>query len=283
MEIITQPPLMQRRTSALNRRGIGFVPTMGALHDGHLSLIKKARDENQLVVVSIFVNPTQFAQGEDFDKYPKDCEKDKELLEANQVDILFMPEAAQIYKPGHNTVVTVTGLSDKLCGFYRPGHFQGVATIVLKLLNIVCPEKAYFGQKDYQQALIIKRMVEDLNLNVDIVVCPTVRETDGLALSSRNRYLSTEERKDASLIYKAMIAAEREKNLVDVPKVLRQVLSTTKHITEIQYASVYDPLTLEDITHLSYEYEGKEVLMAVAVKLGQTRLIDNKKRIKNEK
>lgn len=275
MEVIRVPKIMREITKELRFKGksIGFVPTMGALHDGHLSLIKRAREENDIVVVSIFVNPTQFSQGEDYEKYPRDVESDKEKLEALAVDYLFLPDVNSLYPEGYSTYIVVEGLSDKLCGKFRPGHFRGVATVVCKLFNIVKPLRAYFGQKDYQQSLIIKRMVEDLNFDIEIIVCPTIRQQDGLAMSSRNLYLNEEEKKAATVIYKALQEAEKllKEGVMplDVKIKIHEIL---KHplIREIQYAGIYDPITLEEVKDKQNKY-----LIAVALKIGDTRLIDN--------
>ncbi|ACI22055.1 MULTISPECIES: pantoate--beta-alanine ligase [Thermodesulfovibrio] len=276
MEVIRIPRIMREISKELRFKGksIGFIPTMGALHEGHLSLIRRAKEENDIVIVSIFVNPTQFAQGEDYEKYPRDVELDKEKLEALAIDYLFLPDVNSLYPEGYSTYVVVEGLSDKLCGIFRPGHFRGVATIVCKLFNIVKPLRAYFGQKDYQQSLIIRRMVEDLNFDVEIIVCPTVREQDGLAMSSRNLYLNEKERQSATVIYKALKEGERllnegEKPL-DVKLKMHEIFKNEPLIREIQYAGVYDPLTLEEVKERQNKY-----LLAVALKIGDTRLIDN--------
>ncbi|GLI54173.1 pantoate--beta-alanine ligase [Thermodesulfovibrio yellowstonii] len=276
MEVIRIPRIMREISKELRFKGksIGFIPTMGALHEGHLSLIRRAKEENDIVIVSIFVNPTQFAQGEDYEKYPRDVELDKEKLEALAIDYLFLPDVNSLYPEGYSTYVVVEGLSDKLCGIFRPGHFRGVATIVCKLFNIVKPLRAYFGQKDYQQSLIIRRMVEDLNFDIEIIVCPTVREQDGLAMSSRNLYLNEKERQSATVIYKALKEGERllnegEKPL-DVKLKMHEILKKEPLIREIQYAGVYDPLTLEEVKERQNKY-----LLAVALKIGDTRLIDN--------
>ncbi|MDI6865118.1 pantoate--beta-alanine ligase [Thermodesulfovibrio yellowstonii] len=276
MEVIRIPRIMREISKELRFKGksIGFIPTMGALHEGHLSLIRRAKEENDIVIVSIFVNPTQFAQGEDYEKYPRDVELDKEKLEALAIDYLFLPDVNSLYPEGYSTYVVVEGLSDKLCGAFRPGHFRGVATVVCKLFNIVKPLRAYFGQKDYQQSLIIRRMVEDLNFDIEIIVCPTVREQDGLAMSSRNLYLDEKERQSATVIYKALKEGERllnegEKPL-NVKLKMHEILKKEPLIREIQYAGVYDPLTLEEIKERQNKY-----LLAVALKIGDTRLIDN--------
>lgn len=276
MEIIRIPRIMREITKDLRAKGksIGFVPTMGALHEGHLSLIKRAKQENDTTVVSIFVNPTQFAPGEDYEKYPRDIESDKEKLQKMEIDYLFLPDVESLYPQGYSTYVTVEGLSDKLCGRFRPGHFRGVATIVCKLFNIVRPSRAYFGQKDYQQSLIIKRMIDDLNFDIEIIVCPTIRENDGLAMSSRNLYLNEEERKAASVIYKALQEGEKLLkqgiNPSDVTLEMLKILKKEPLVREIQYAGVFDPLTLEEVKEKQKRY-----LLAIALKIGDTRLIDN--------
>ncbi len=264
----------------LSGKTIGFVPTMGALHEGHLSLIKRAREENDLTFVSIFVNPIQFAPNEDLNKYPRDIDGDIQKLQSLGVDALFLPTPDTMYPEGFKTYVTVEELSNKLCGAFRPGHFRGVTTVVLKLFNIVKPTRAYFGLKDFQQTLIIKTMVRDLNLDVEIIPCPTVREPDGLAMSSRNSYLSEDERRGANYIYIALKTAEKKlketgsfKAAVDT---LNQQLKASPHLKEIQYASVYDPETLADLRDIDVKiYKKQEVVFAVALLYGKARLIDN--------
>jgi len=276
MELIRIPRIMREISKDLRAKGksIGFVPTMGALHEGHLSLIKRAKEENDITVVSIFVNPTQFAQGEDYERYPRNVESDKEKLESTGIDYLFLPDVNSLYPEGYLTYVTVEKLSEKLCGKFRPGHFRGVATIVCKLFNIVRPVRAYFGQKDYQQSLIIKRMVQDLNFDIDIIVCPTIREPDGLAMSSRNLYLNEDERKAATVIYKALQEGERllkdGATPVEVKLKMEKMLKNEPLVREIQYAGVFDPLTLEEVIEKQEKY-----LLAIALKIGDTRLIDN--------
>lgn len=277
METIRIPSIMKETSKRHLLRGktIGFVPTMGALHEGHLSLVKRAKSENDIVVVSIFVNPTQFGPSEDFDRYPRDMEGDMEKLKREGVDILFMPDARSMYSDRFSTYITVKDLSDKLCGAFRPGHFTGVATVVCKLLNIVMPTRAYFGQKDFQQTVIIKRMTEDLNMNADLVICPTVRESDGLAMSSRNGYLSPEERRAATVIYRDILSASDlinsgKSNPVDVKKQMHDMLKSEPLISEIQYAGVYNAETLDELNEFK-----KQNLLAIAVKIGNTRLIDN--------
>jgi pantoate--beta-alanine ligase len=253
---------------------IGFVPTMGALHDGHVSLIEAAGKRCDYVVVSIFVNPTQFGPGEDLNKYPRPFETDLAICEKHAVDAVFAPEAAEMYPRENLTWVSVEKLTDRLCGEFRPGHFRGVATVCAKLFNIVCPDIAFFGQKDAQQALVIRRMVADLNMPLEIVVCPTVREPDGLAMSSRNQYLSPGERKDATQVYKSLErcralieAGERDADAIRgrTREVLRQMPATS-----IEYVSVSDAETLEELQQV----RGR-VLVAVAVRMKSARLIDN--------
>ena len=252
---------------------IGFVPTMGALHKGHLSLVKKAKKECNFVVVSIFVNPIQFGPKEDYKKYPRTFKEDKKLL-LGYADLLFFPYVETMYKKDNSTFVEETILSKFLCGASRPGHFKGVCTVVAKLFNIVEPDIAYFGQKDYQQALIIKRMVRDLNFPVKIKVLPIVREKDGLAMSSRNTYLNEKERKEAVCLYKALNLAkniikegERDSKVV-IERMKNLILSHSS--AKIDYIKITDPYTLEDVEKIE-----KKVLVALAVFIGTTRLIDN--------
>jgi pantoate--beta-alanine ligase len=277
MEIIRIPRIVQDtcRKYLLKGRSIGFVPTMGALHEGHLSLIKRSRTENDVTVGSIFVNPIQFGPSEDFDKYPRDIENDIRKMLEEKVDILFMPDKSVVYPERFSTYINVGELSGKLCGRFRPGHFMGVATIVSKLFNIINPTRAYFGQKDFQQTVIIKKIVKDLNFNIDVVVCPTVREPDGLAKSSRNAYLNEEQRKAASAIYKCLIkASDSIKSGIikaeQAKELMLKAISEEALITDTDYASVYDPETLDEITEMP-----GDVLLAVAVHVGTTRLIDN--------
>ncbi|MCE5312498.1 MAG: pantoate--beta-alanine ligase [Nitrospiraceae bacterium] len=277
MEIIRTPRIMQQTSEGhrLRSRTIGFVPTMGALHEGHISLIKRSKSENDITVVSIFVNPTQFGLNEDFDKYPKETDSDIQKLEEAGVDTLFMPDASNMYPDGFSSSITVGGLDSKLCGEFRPGHFSGVATVVCKLLNITRPARAYFGQKDFQQSVIIKRMAADLNIDCQIVVCPTIREGDGLAKSSRNSYLSAEQRAAALVIYRALnTGAEMiragEKDAGAVKKQMNDMLAAEPLVSEVQYASVYDPATLDELAEVK-----RETLLAVALRIGSTRLIDN--------
>jgi len=253
---------------------IGFVPTMGALHVGHISLLRRSVAECDYTVASIFVNPTQFGPSEDFEKYPRPVEKDLRLCEDNGVDVVFAPCVSEIY-PGRNlTWVEVEKLTEPLCGRFRPGHFRGVTTVCAKLFNIILPDMAYFGQKDAQQAVVIKKMVADLNMPLEIIVCPTVREQSGLAISSRNEYLSAEQRKDAAVIYKSLQKAELliksgQKNTDKIITEMKTVLNQVPDL-KLEYANIIDAGTLEKPERIS----GK-VLIAVAARLGPARLIDN--------
>ncbi|MCX7995932.1 MAG: pantoate--beta-alanine ligase [candidate division WOR-3 bacterium] len=253
---------------------IGFVPTMGYLHEGHLSLIRIARKHSDYVVCSIFVNPIQFGPNEDFNRYPRDFKRDESLLKKEKVDLLFYPSVKEMYPEGYKTYVEVEGLSSVLCGKSRPGHFRGVATVVLKLFNIVQPDIAVFGEKDYQQALIIKQMVRDLNLNVKIITAPIVRESDGLAMSSRNTYLNTEERVNATIINQALIWA-RDVFYKENIKSPEYILNRMRQMIEdkggtIDYIAIVDKETLEPVRFVK---KGDRILLAVY--FGRTRLIDN--------
>jgi pantoate--beta-alanine ligase len=252
----------------------GLVPTMGALHEGHLSLVQRARAENEHVAVSIFVNPTQFAAGGDFEKYPRPLERDLKFLEPLGVDLVFAPDNLEIYPPDFQTYVTVEKMAQPLEGAMRPGHFRGVATVVTKLFNIVQPERAYFGQKDAQQVAVIKQMVRDLNLPVEVVVGETMREADGLALSSRNAYLSPEERQVAGVLFLALSAAREvfeggERDGGKLREVMREVLKR-EPCAAVEYVSAADPLTLQELNEIQ-----NGVLLSMAVRFGTTRLIDN--------
>jgi pantoate--beta-alanine ligase len=256
-------------------RTIGLVPTMGAIHKGHISLIKRSVKNGDFVVVSIFVNPTQFGPREDFSKYPRPTSADLKISKEQGVDVVFIPTVKEMYGAGIVTWIDVERLSEPMCGKFRPGHFRGVATVCAKLFNIVSPDFAYFGQKDAQQAVIIKRMVADLNFPLKIVVCPTVRAADGLALSSRNQYLSAEERRDATCIYRALKSGEKIiKAGVRTPKTIisrmRKIISASTKITGIDYISIVDAESLQEVRRI----KGK-LLIAVAVRMGKTRLIDN--------
>ena len=267
---------VRRAVAEARGRGqtIGLVPTMGALHTGHLSLVRAARAETGCVVVSIFVNPAQFGPSEDFTRYPRPLEKDLELCAAERVDLVFAPEPAEVYPPGYRTYVEVQELQDVLCGASRPGHFRGVCTVVLKLFNMVGPDVAYFGQKDAQQARIIRQMVRDLNVPVRVEVCPIVREPDGLALSSRNQYLDAGQRRHAVVLSQALAEARQrieagERDAAAVRQMLVQRIQATPGAV-IDYAQVVDADSLRPADRLS-----GPVLIALAVKFGGTRLIDN--------
>jgi len=253
---------------------IGFIPTMGYLHDGHLSLIKTAKQHTDVAVVSIFVNPIQFSPKEDLDKYPRDFKRDEEMARLAGSDVLFYPLAGDMYPEGYATYVDVDRVSSALCGASRPGHFKGVATVVAKLFGIVKPDIAYFGQKDAQQAIVIKKMVEDLNMDIDIKVLPTVREKDGLAMSSRNMYLSELERKDALCLYQALVKAEAavRSGERDVSKMIKMMedLVKEKPTAKIDYIQAVDAKTLNPVDTVS-----GNTLIALAVFIGDTRLIDN--------
>ena len=253
---------------------LGFVPTMGYLHEGHLSLVRRARAENDLTAVSIFVNPTQFLPHEDFKTYPRDERRDLELLEKEAVDLAFLPEVRDMYMDGHGTFISVEGLSSVLEGARRPGHFRGVATVVAKLFNLVEPTRAYFGQKDAQQVVVIKKMVADLNMNLEIIVCPTIREENGLAMSSRNVYLTPEEHRQACIIPQALSAAREllragEQNADRLRCRMRQIIETAPGV-RIDYVSVADPETLVELEQVT-----KAALASLAVDFGRVRLIDN--------
>lgn len=277
MRVIGSVEEMQETANLLRSHGetIGFVPTMGYLHLGHLRLVEVAKENATKVVVSIFVNPTQFGPKEDFNRYPRDPEGDLRKLSHHKVDFVFMPEAKEIYPEGFQTYVTVKELTKGLCGASRPGHFDGVATVVIKLFNIVKPHFAVFGQKDYQQLTVITRMVKDLNMDIEIIGVPTVREPDGLAMSSRNSYLSSEERKSALSLFRSL---EMAQNLVtkgekDVGKITKEIeeFILTHPFTRIDYVKIVDPNTLEEIDQI----KGPS-LLALAVFVGNTRLIDNR-------
>ena len=262
------------RGARAEQRIIGLVPTMGALHAGHLALVERARKECSPVYASIFLNPKQFAANEDLSRYPRPLDADVEKLTAVQVDGLFLPEPPQIYPAGFSTYVQVEGLSDRLEGKSRPGHFRGVATVVLKLFAIVQPDFAYFGRKDAQQVRIIQRMAEDLNLDVRIVVCPIVRETDGLALSSRNTYLSAEERKSATVLHRALRAAAAEietgtRDSLELRGTMHRILESEPR-ARVDYAKIVDAETFEPMISLS-----RRAYALLAVHIGTTRLIDN--------
>jgi pantoate--beta-alanine ligase len=262
------------RQARAEGRSTGFVPTMGALHAGHLSLVRAALAESQPVIASIFVNPTQFGPSEDFQKYPRTFDADSKKLEEAGVDYLFVPDASEIYPPGFRTWVNVEGLSERLEGRVRPGHFRGVATVVLKLLEIVQPQKAYFGRKDAQQARIIRQMARDLHLDSEIVVCPIVREPDGLAMSSRNAYLKPEERRAATILFRALDGARAsisrgERDALRLTAAIRDLLRT-EPLAVPDYVELVDAETLEPVMWVR-----GVCLVLLAVRIGSTRLIDN--------
>lgn len=268
---------MQDTASGILIRGkaIGFVPTMGALHEGHLSLIRRSRQENEKTVVSIFINPLQFGPSEDFARYPRDIDGDKAKLVQEEAEILFMPDASAMYPDEFLTRIEVGKISERLCGLSRPGHFAGVATVVAKLFHIIKPARAYFGQKDYQQGIIIKKMVKDLNMDVDVVICPTIREKDGLAMSSRNRYL-TEARREASLVlYRSLretaaLLRSGIINIMHLREMMHDMIRREPAVSKIDYIGIYHPETLEELSDIR-----EEMLLAGAVWIGDTRLIDN--------
>lgn len=278
MEIIRIPRIMHDTALGhiLRSRTIGFVPTMGALHEGHLSLIRIAKQENDIVIASVFVNPTQFGPTEDLATYPNDSDADIKILRAAEVDYAFVPAPQAMYPQGFKTSVRIGGVTERMCGAFRPGHFDGVATVVSKLFNIAWPKRAYFGLKDYQQCQVIKRLAVDLNHPVEIVECPTVREHDGLAMSSRNAYLSDSDRRAASVIHRtleeaASIVRTADRSAEDVWSAMNSALRAEARVTDIQYAGAFDPETLEP---LAGKLQGR-TLLAIALKIGTTRLIDN--------
>lgn len=253
---------------------IGFVPTMGYLHEGHQSLIQRAANENDRVVVSIFVNPMQFGPSEDLDSYPRDLEHDVALCEATGVDLIFHPKATEMYSHDFCSFVDMNGLTEGLCGKSRPVHFRGVCTVVNKLFNIVSADRAYFGQKDAQQLAVIKRMVRDLNIDIEIVGCPIIREKDGLAKSSRNTYLSPEKRKAALVLNRSMVIGQQlveqgERNAENVIRAITDNINT-EPLAKIDYVEVVDALSMEKTDKIE-----RSILVAIAVYIGKTRLIDN--------
>jgi len=262
------------RAARLTGLRLGLVPTMGALHEGHLSLVRAAKTQCDVVVVSIFVNPLQFGPNEDLAKYPRTFERDCELLEREGIDFLFAPSAEEMYPADAVTYVTVEGLSDRLCGRSRPGHFRGVTTVVAKLFDIVEPDLAFFGQKDAAQATIIRRMVRDLDFAVEIMVCPIVREPDGLAMSSRNAYLGPQQRKSALVLYRSLAEVKRrfdqgERNAANLGEAGKHVLAQESAV-RLDYLEIVDPDTLDPLPELN-----RPALVAVAAFVGSTRLIDN--------
>lgn len=280
MEVIHSIADLRSRISEYRRKNdgsVGFVPTMGYLHEGHASLLRKARSQSGLVVLSIFVNPLQFGPGEDFERYPRNTERDLEVAEAAGADLVFMPTVSEMYPTPTRTTVAVSGITSRLCGASRPGHFDGVATVVSKLFHIVQPDQAFFGLKDAQQVAVIKQMVQDLNLPVEIVPCPTLREQDGLAMSSRNVYLSDEERKQALVLSQALNKAKefvQARNSFYATELQSLVSShiATAPLAVIDYAEVLAFPTLEPFENSTHT---DSIIIALAVKFGKTRLIDN--------
>ncbi|MDF1590443.1 MAG: pantoate--beta-alanine ligase [Desulfobacterales bacterium] len=277
MKIIYSIAEMQTHSNLLRQQGktIAFVPTMGFLHDGHLALIREGRKRADSLIVSIFINPAQFGPTEDLKTYPRNFSRDLELTRKEGVDCVFAPSETELYPAGFQTFVSLETLPGHLCGISRPHFFRGVATVVTKLFNIVNPQVAIFGQKDFQQLAVIRRMVQDLNFDIEIVGCPTVREADGLAMSSRNSYLSPDQRRHARCLYEALENAQvlLDSGIDDAGRLIKgaseRILSHPQ--TDIDYIAVCDPETLEDITTIN-----KPALMALAVKIGATRLIDNR-------
>jgi pantoate--beta-alanine ligase len=276
MRIIRSPKAMQRICGGLRREGkiIGFVPTMGYLHEGHLSLVRIARKRSDVLVVSVFVNPTQFGPKEDFKRYPRDFKRDRFLLEQEGCDLVFAPRTKDMYPDGHLTHVSVDKITDELEGATRPGHFRGVTTVVSKLFNIVQPDVAVFGQKDAQQAVVLKKMVDDLNYGVKMIIGPTIRERDGLATSSRNVYLSEEERDQAKVLYQALKAAKEmikkgERNASKVTSRMTALINK-RPFARVDYIAITDANSLERLKRLK-----GEILISLAVRFGKTRLIDN--------
>ena len=276
MKIYRSIRSLTKKVREIKRKGhkIGLVPTMGFLHQGHMSLIRRAKKDTDCVIVSIFVNPAQFGPREDFKKYPRDLKRDLDLCEKEGVDIIFAPQAEEMYPEGYSTCVNVENITDRLCGASRPGHFKGVATVVTKLFNITFPDIAYFGQKDSQQAIVIKRMTEDFNMSVKIKVMPIVRELDGLAMSSRNVYLSQKERGQALSLYRALKLAKGlfnngERDSGKIISRMRHAINKG-HQARIEYIAVVDAKYLKGIKKISHQ-----ALVAVAAWIGKTRLIDN--------
>jgi pantoate--beta-alanine ligase len=276
MEIVRTIAWMKEKAqqARLEQRVIGFVPTMGALHAGHMALVERAKRDCSPVYASIFLNPKQFGPNEDLSKYPRPLEVDVEKLNAGGADGLFLPDANEMYPHGFSTYVNVEGLSERLEGKTRPGHFRGVSTVVLKLLEIVQPHYAYFGRKDAQQVRIVQQMVRDLNLNTEIVACPIVREADGLAMSSRNAYLGEEDRKASTVLYRALRTAEKEVNAglrdsLELQRLLLKVIASEQR-TRLDYAEIVDADTFEPVVRIT-----RRSYAVLAVFFGRTRLIDN--------
>ena len=276
MDVVTSPAIMRRTAEEMRRENasLGLVPTMGYFHEGHLSLMRRARADCDSVIVSLFVNPTQFGAGEDLDRYPRSFERDKGLAADVDADVLFAPDAEAMYPEGYATYVDVERLTDRLCGASRPGHFRGVATVVAKLLNCCRPTRAYFGRKDYQQAQVIKRLAADLDFGIEIDLLPTVREADGLAMSSRNEYLKPEERRQATCLYRALVRARE--------LFAEGVRDPERYVGEMKAIVAAEPdarLDYADVVHAEELTPVKEVdagcVAALAVYINETRLIDN--------
>ncbi len=273
MKIVESVSEMKRARRQMNE-AVGFVPTMGFLHEGHLELVRRAKRDNPFAVVSIFVNPAQFGPKEDFTAYPRDIPRDVAMLETVGTDILFMPAPREIYPPGFSSWVDVEKVTDRLEGAARPGHFRGVATVCNKLFNIVEPDKAYFGQKDAQQCVVIKRMVDDLNMNLEIIIVPTVRESDGLAMSSRNTYLKPDERRAAVVLSRSLELARKlwaggERNAGKIRQAMTNLIDQ-EPLANIDYVSIADAGTLEELSVIT-----PPALVSLVVKIGKPRLLDN--------
>jgi pantoate--beta-alanine ligase len=280
MKIVKTIPAMKATADELRAQGksIGFVPTMGFLHEGHLSLVREARKNNDIVVVSIYVNPAQFAPHEDLETYPRDFERDENSCDRKGTDYIFYPDDQKMYPERYQTYIRVTEIEKKLCGISRPIFFQGIATVCTKLFNMVKPTRAYFGQKDYQQSLIIKQLVRDLDMDIDIVVCPIVREKDGLAMSSRNEYLSEIEREEAVCLYEAWNLGKKmveagERNIEKIKQKMKEVIEKYE-FPKIDYIEVYNAADLSEFENNAIK-EGRELVIALAAMVGKTRLIDN--------
>jgi pantoate--beta-alanine ligase len=275
MRIIEKIDILKKERKLLEGKSIGFVPTMGYLHDGHLSLVDKSKEENKITVVSIYVNPTQFGPHEDLDRYPRDLLRDSQMLRDRAVDYLFYPDSGEMYRENFSTFVVVEKLGSVLCGRSRPTHFKGVTTVVMKLFNIIRPSRAYFGLKDAQQAIIIKRMVGDLNIDTTIRVLPTIRDRDGLALSSRNAYLSKKDRQAAFLLPRTLEKVRKmiRNGLEDVGEIKKKIRRELEKdpMIKIEYVEVVDLNRLENLEKINPD----STLVAVAIRVGETRLIDN--------
>lgn len=281
METIKTKDEMRAVSAKLRSQGrtLGLVPTMGYLHKGHTSLIERSKKKCDATIISIFVNPIQFGPGEDYNKYPRDAQRDIEIALKEEVDFVFIPEAKEMYLKNHQTYVNIEKMDNVMCGKLRKNHFRGVCTVVLKLFNIIKPDYVFFGEKDFQQLTIIKKMVNDLDVDVKIVSCKTIREPDGLAMSSRNKYLSEKERKNAAILYNTILFAEKEikkgcKDLEEIKKECLEILNQNEFIKKIDYFDFRDPETLDEFK--STQGSPLNILIASAVYMGGTRLIDNK-------